>query len=343
MGLKRRGVTLWNSPPQAGRSARVEKINATTLRNKKVLLMGDNREFRSPATQDGLGLSDIPFFSLLSHRPQPLQPLLAPLRWPSLRTPLQDCSAAGLTLSLSSPSLIAEALLRFSCLFWRGALLCRTRANTLHLWAPLAMQHGGVVEFDACTQPELSAAPLQFCMCAGISVVQKAGGKAFASSPGASVPAGGGGILTSCEHSLAARGWHVVYTGVCELSQTSQTRIRTEPGDNQCSNIATQGFLRETSKTARQSRCHSPCGFHFPLPWLLSGEAGAGHRARFRPQAAKQPVTGSLVAMWDRSLTVPCMVARPSAMQVPHLWQSRCSQPPISSPSPLLAPVLLPK
>lgn len=134
-----------------------------------------------------------------------------------------------------------------------------------------------------------------------------------------------------------------MYTGVCELSQTSQTRIRTEPGDNQCSNIATQGFLRETSETVRQSRCHSPCGFHFPLPWLLSGEAGAGHRAQFRPQAANQPVTGSLVAMRDRSLTVPCMVARPSAMQVPHLWQSCCSQPPTSSPSPLLALVLLPK
>lgn len=154
--------------------------------------MGDNREFRSPATQDGLGLSDIPFCSLLSHRPQPLQPLLAPLCWPSLHTLLQDCSAAGLTLSLSSPSLIIEAPLWLSCLFWRGALLCRTRANTLYFWAPLAMQHGGVVKLDACTQPGLSAAPLQFCMCAGISVVQKAGLKAFASFSGACVPAGGG-------------------------------------------------------------------------------------------------------------------------------------------------------
>lgn len=154
--------------------------------------MGDNREFRSPATQDGLGLSDIPFCSLLSHRPQPLRPLLAPLCWPSLHTLLQDCSAAGLTLSLSSPSLIIEAPLWLSCLFWRGALLCRTRANTLYFWAPLAMQHGGVVKLDACTQPGLSAAPLQFCMCAGISVVQKAGLKAFASFSGACVPAGGG-------------------------------------------------------------------------------------------------------------------------------------------------------
>lgn len=82
-----------------------------------MLLLRNNREFRSPATQDGLGLSGLPFFSLFSHRPQPLQPLLAPRHlpscYPSLHTPLQGL----LTLALLSPSLIAEPLLKLSCLF----------------------------------------------------------------------------------------------------------------------------------------------------------------------------------------------------------------------------------
>lgn len=49
-----------------------------------------------------------------------------------------------------------------------------------------------------------------------------------------------------------------------------------------------------------------PLWLSLPLPWLLSSEAGAGHRAKFRLQTAKQPVTGSLVAMQDTRLTVPC-------------------------------------
>lgn len=76
--------------------------------------MGDNEEFRSLVTQGGLGISGVPFFSFLSHRSQPLQPLLAPCvctphaPYPPLHIPLQDCSAAGLNLTLYSSSLIAE-------------------------------------------------------------------------------------------------------------------------------------------------------------------------------------------------------------------------------------------
>lgn len=82
----------------------------------------------------------------------------------------------------------------------------------------------------------------------------------------------------------------------------------------------------DTSETARQNRCHSPCGFHFPLPWLLSSEAGDGHRAKFRLQTAKQPVTGSLVAMQGRSFTVPCMAACPVPCK--SLTSGRAPPPP---------------
>ena len=102
----------------------------------------------------------------------------------------------------------------------------------------------------ACAQPGLSAAPLQFCMCTGMSVAQKAWGQHL-HPPWEPVSLRCGGILASCERSLAAGGWHVVYTRVCELSQISQTRILTEPGHNQCSNIATQGFLRERQAKQR--------------------------------------------------------------------------------------------
>lgn len=120
------------------------------------------------------------------------------------------------------------------------------------------------IRLSACAQPGLWAAPLQFHVCAGMPVVQKAWGQHLR-PPREPVSLRCRGVLVSCERSLAAEGWQVVYTGVCELSQTSQTRIRTEPGRNLCSNIATQGFLRETSGTARQSRCRGPCSFHFPF------------------------------------------------------------------------------
>lgn len=124
-----------------------------------------------------------------------------------------------------------------------------------------------------------------------------------------------GGSLARCANTLAALGQLVVYTGVCEFSQTSQTRIRTNSGGNQCSNIETQGFLREreTKETKRPNRCHGPCGFHFLLPWLLSNEFGACPRPQFRQPTRKQHVMGSLVAVQGRSHTEPCMVAGPDA------------------------------
>lgn len=66
------------------------------------------------------------------------------------------CFAAGLTSALSAPSPVAEPLLRLSCLFWRGSLLRRTGADTLCLWAPLAVQREGA-ESHAGVQPALSA------------------------------------------------------------------------------------------------------------------------------------------------------------------------------------------
>lgn len=94
----------------------------------------------------------------------------------------------------------------------------------------------------------------------------------------------------------------------------------------------------DTSETARKNRCHNPCDFRFPLPWLLSCEAGAGHRAKFRLQTAKQPVTGSLVAMHGRDITAPGMVACPVPCK-----SLNSGRAPTSSPSPSLPLLLLQK
>lgn len=89
-------------------------------------------------------------------------------------------------------------------------------------------------------------------------------GTAFPSSSGAPVPVVEG-ENPSCECSLAARGWHIVYTRVCELSQTSQTRIRAELGRNQCSNIATQGLPRVTQAKERgRTGVTAPVAFTSP-------------------------------------------------------------------------------
>lgn len=103
-------------------------------------------------------------------------------------------------------------------------------------------------------------------MCTGMLAVQKAWGQHF---QGPVSLWWTGGTPSSCECSLAAGGWHIVYTRVCELSQTSQTRIRTELGHNQCSNIATQGLLRVT-QVKQQGRTGVTTPVTFASPYLGS-------------------------------------------------------------------------
>lgn len=114
----------------------------------------------------------------------------------------------------------------------------------------------------------LSTSPLVslcFPMCTGMLVVQKAWGQHFHPPQKPLSLWWRGGTPASCECSLAARGWHIVYTRVCELSQTSQTRIRAELGRNQCSNIATQGLPRVTQAKERgRTGVTAPVAFTSP-------------------------------------------------------------------------------
>lgn len=102
--------------------------------------------------------------------------------------------------------------------------LCHACAASRSLLAPQVCLHFGVAEPSVCLARLL---------------------------PKECMPLWPGGSLARCANTLSALGQLVVYTGVCEFSQTSQTRIRTNSGGNQCSNIETQGFLRERDKRNR--------------------------------------------------------------------------------------------
>lgn len=216
--------------------------------------MVDNWEIRNPPIQDGLGLSGRPLFSLLL----PPASLLA--------TPLcRGCSAAALASSPSSPSLNADPHVCGSCPgFSRG---CSALQDKGQYPPSLGTSCHRGVKSQACTQPGLPAAPLWFPMCAGILVVQKTWGQHFHPPREPVSLWWRGGSPASCECSLAAGGWHIVYTRVCELSQTSQTRIRTELGHNQCPNIATQGFLR-VRQVKQQGRTGVTVPVAFASPYL---------------------------------------------------------------------------
>lgn len=142
--------------------------------------MGDNEEFRSLVTQGGPGISGVPFFSFLSHRSQPLQPLLAPC----VCTPPCPLSSpshpfAGLLCSWAE---FNPVLLFFNC---RG-VLCSVGQG------PISSASG---HFLPCSMevlncmPAPSAALLQFPHVLAREWCRKPGDRtALASSPGACVP-----------------------------------------------------------------------------------------------------------------------------------------------------------
>lgn len=146
-------------------------------------------------------------------------------------------------------------------------------------------------------------------------------GDSISNLPRSPCPCGGGGAPGSCECSLAAGGWHVVYTRVCELSQTSQTRIRAELGRNQCSNIAAQGLL-EVTQAKQRGRAGVTAPVAFASPYLgfsaVKLVLAPGSNLDFRQQTSLSQA--ALLLCRAGALLCPCGdMSR--AMQVSHLWQ----------------------
>lgn len=131
-----------------------------------------------------------------------------------------------------------------------------------------------------------------------------------------------GGSPASCECSLAAGGWHIVYTRVCELSQTSQTRIRTELGHNQCPNIATQGFLR-VRQVKQQGRTGVTVPVAFASPYLGFSAVklllATGPNLDFRQQNS---LSQAALLLCRTGVLLCPHGGMSSAKQVPRLWQS---------------------
>lgn len=114
-----------------------------------------------------------------------------------------------------------------------------------------------------------------------------------------------------------------MYTGVCEPSQTSQTRIRTELGRNQCSNIAAQGLLGVTQAKQRgRTGVTAPVAFASPYLGFSAAKLvlAPGPNLDFRQQ--KSLSQAALLLCRAGVLPYRALCGDMSrAVQVPCLWQ----------------------